>query len=607
MASLAADWQWRSGAYGPACSGSLVERLLQARGLALSERDKFLLPTMEHLEGLEQMPGAQKVAARLLAALRRDASIAIHGDYDADGVCAAALLLHALRAIQPSARLQILIPHRVLDGFGIAEEAVNRLSESGVEVIVTVDCGANSPAAAKRARELGIELLITDHHEPKLNADGSQQWPDAAAIAHPHLHGRSPEAHLPSGSGVAWMVAQALVREANAGGTSPHPQQLMMLTQLLGLVAIGTIADVMPLLGDNRTLTACGIRTLRSTRLTGLRALLQVPSHKHREFDCQFIGWKLGPSINASGRMGHAQPMADLLAAPMSEPDSAVPASLRAIAEQAVIDNQMRREATATLEAAALEQLEQSDHSEQSDQSKKSQPQEIRGAIVLADPSWPLGILGLGCARLADRFGVPAVLLTELETADGALLKGSCRSVLGYSILEGLRSCADLLVSFGGHPGAAGVSLKPADLSAFRKRLTAHALAGMPERNSGVPVTQLFDAVAQLHEVSDVNQLRELARMAPFGAGNPLPVLRLDNLTIEVARTMGADASHLSLDVKSPGNSPRLMRCVWFGAGNRVGKFVRGRRINLLARASINSYNGKETPQLQLVDAQFLG
>ena len=551
--------------------GTLVERVLAARGLGdAAAREAFLAPRLTALHDPSLIPDLDRAAERVLAAARAGERIVIYGDYDADGVTASAILVRAIRTLEPGAAVEAYIPHRLDEGYGLNGGALRELAERGARVVVSVDCGVTATAEARLAKTLGLDLIVTDHHNPP---ETLEELPEALVV-----HPRRPDSAYPfgelCGAGVAFKLAWRLATLSCGAERVPAAVRESLL-ELLGLAALGTIADVVPLVDENRAITAFGLRRLAAGTLPGVRALLAASQVGRDELDAEAAAFRLGPRLNAAGRMGHAREALELL---LTE-DEGRAAELAAILdghnrERQRVERRIADEAAALAEAAGM-------------------TGEDRRAIVLAREGWHPGVIGIVCSRLVERFGRPTVLLAR----DDGVCRGSCRSVDGFNITGALRACASHLSTYGGHDMAAGLSLSSSRLEAFVEAFCAHA----GERLSAEDLTPraVWDAEASPEELT-VSAARELGRLAPFGRANARPVLLVRGaLVAEDARAMGAHARHAQVRLACGRGA---VRAVGWGWGERARELRAGRRVDALVRLGLNAWQGRVSAECEIVD-----
>ncbi|MFM1822231.1 MAG: Single-stranded-DNA-specific exonuclease RecJ, partial [Planctomycetota bacterium] len=472
-------------ARGPG-SGALLDRILAIRGIAAGERETFLKPSLAQMGHPSEMPGMRAAAEAFLEAVREGRRIAIYGDYDVDGVMASTILWHlagALGAEPP----QVYIPHRIEEGYGLNRGALERLREDGAELVVTVDCGVAAPDEAAYARELGLELVITDHHEPR----GDGRLPEARAVVHPRVLGASGFGEL-CGAAVAWKLAWMTLEvwHGIARERPDEPQRARLpevhrraLLHWLAFAAVGTVADIVPLVGENRAIVAGGLPLVHLTGNAGMDALLAEARLEGARVDAEAVAFQLAPRINAAGRMRHASLAADLFTSADAREAAARARELsrlndqrrrddRAIFEDAVGRVESRLGVAGLVKSGLVKSgLVESSLVEssliESKPAKTAKSATAPRGIVLWDDreedGWSLGIVGIVCSKLVERFACPTVLLTRAH--DG--FRGSGRSVDGIDLHGILESCSEHLTHFGGHAMAAGMGV--ADLAALER------------------------------------------------------------------------------------------------------------------------------------------
>jgi single-stranded-DNA-specific exonuclease len=567
---LISFWKPRSSSR-PNPAAPLLTRLLAVRGHAgeASSAD-FLHPTLRNLHDPSLIPDLDRAAARLLEALRGGEPVVIYGDYDVDGITATAILFHTLKAIDPGADIRTYVPHRLEEGYGLSAAALQQLAAEGARVAVSVDCGITAREPARAAREAGLDLIITDHHNPPATLE---ELPEAFAVVHPRRpDSLYPYGHL-CGAGVAYKLAWRL---ATMHCASPRVTERLreLLLELLAFAALGTIADIMPLTGENRVITRFGLLRIKHSRIPGLRALVEASGLAGEHIDADHVGFSLGPRLNACGRMGHAREAVELFTTADGE-------RARTIAAELCRLNDRRR----------VEERRIADHAaELAEAAGMTAPD--RRAIVLAHEDWHLGVVGIVCSRLVSRYCRPTILL---QRRDGQC-HGSGRSIEGFSLHAALGRCAEHLLTFGGHDMAAGLKLEDAHLNAFVEQFTASA-------NENITSEQLFPTISYDCE-ADLAELTAAAvgamdAMAPFGMGNPRPRLRLRDLRIAARpEPFGQGGKHLSLSVKAP-SAARVVRIVAWNWAERREQLPNGLPIEAIVRPKISSWSGQIEPELE--------
>lgn len=577
---LTKAWRLRGATTASGALGApLVQRVLFARGLTdPATSEKFLDPKLTHLHDPSGIPDLDKAAARLLAAARAGERIVIYGDYDVDGVSATAILFHMLRELAPEANLGTYVPHRIDEGYGLNIEAVRELARDGARVIVSVDCGITAIGPAQAARHAGVDLIITDHHNPPA---ALADLPDAFAVVHP----RRPDSTYPfgdlCGAGVAFKLAWRLATLAS-GGSKVSESMRGLLIELLGLTSLGVIADVVPLIDENRVIARFGLSRIKDSRIEGLRALVRASGLDGEKVSAEDVGFKLGPRLNACGRLGHAREAVELLTVARG-------ARANEIATQLSRMNDQRR----------LEERRIFEHALEMAEAQGMTGPDTR-AIVLAHETWHSGVVGIVCSRLVERFNRPTILLSG--GAEG--LHGSGRSIDGFSLHAALVECAPLLTTFGGHDMAAGMKLAHHQLAAFVQGFTQVANREIsPQRLLGVAK---YDCAAHLGEL-DLATVRQLSRLGPFGAGNPGVRVRLAPVRVAARpEVFGQNGKHLSLRVADhPGG--RGLRLIGWNWANRIADIPLGATIEAIVSPVISTF-GTPTVEpviddLRIVDA----
>jgi single-stranded-DNA-specific exonuclease len=540
-----------------------VARLLCQRGFDDPEAaDRFLRPSLDHLHDPWRLAGLGVAVDRLLAALERRERIAIHGDYDVDGVTSTVILRRALELF--GGDVTHFIPDRLRDGYGLQPAAVERLAAEGVRVVVSVDCGIRSGDAARRARELGVDLIITDHHEPDC------ELPDALAVINPKRPDCSYPDKMLAGVGVAFKLVQALcIRRGRE----------KWLPAFLKLAAIGTVADVVPLTGENRVIAKLGLEKLsQGPHTVGLRTLLEVAGLANRTVDGFGVSFVLAPRINAAGRMSSPDIATRLLLAS----DEAQAEEVRRLAEQLNEENARRQAHEAEIVAAARKSVE-------------SDPAiGAHNLLVVAGEGWHRGVVGIVASKLVETFYKPTIVLS----IEDGVAYGSCRSIPSFDMLGALDSCADILIRYGGHRHAAGLTLEASRVNELRMRLAAHALERL-EPDDLMPRLRI-DAPLRLTGITP--QLVDgLDMLAPFGAANPKPVFDADAVEV-VGDPRRIKERHLKLRVRQDG---RIFSAMAWRSSERASFVDQHRRALRLAYSlERQTFQGETTIELTVADMQ---
>ena len=531
-----------------ALAGLLVQRGFGSPDAAR----KFLRPSLDDLADPYALAGMREAVDAVVGAVRSGTRIMVHGDYDVDGQCAAAVLTRALR--QAGADVVPFLPHRLRDGYDFAAAGLAAAREAGVGLIVTCDCGITAVETVAAAHAAGIGVVITDHHLP------GPELPAARAIVDPQLQPESPLAVL-CGTGIAFKLVQALVPALGLPANFHF--------HLLDLVALATVADVVPLVGENRILVKHGLRLLARTRWTGVRALIESAGLAGRDIRAGQVGFILGPRLNAAGRVGDANDGLRLLLSDDAVEAAALARDLeRMNAERQTLDQRMLEEALAQVDTYA----DPAEHP----------------VLVLTGDGWHPGVVGIVASRVVERYGRP----TFLVAFDGDTGKGSGRSISCYDLHGALVSCGDLLDRFGGHHMAAGVTLQRAQLEEFRRRFVAHARGMLAPEAIGPE--QRVDILVSLSDVTD--ELEQLCRhLEPCGMKNPAPVFGVRGVRFADAARVGN--GHLR-GMLTDGAS-RLC-AIGFGWADRVPWLGSG-PVDAAFRLERNEYRGETTLQARLL------
>jgi len=545
----------------------LVAQILAQRGYTTAESARaFLKPELSQLHEPQALPGIVEAADRLVAAARSGEPIVIYGDYDVDGVTGSAILWQALRLAD--ANVRIYVPHRLEEGYGLNLEAVEKLAAEGAKVLVTVDCGITGAAETARGRELGLHVIITDHHEPD-----PEHLPPAHVLVDPKLPGSPYPFRELSGAGVALKLAWAIGQKLSARERVSEPFR-EFLVAATGLAALGTIADVVPLVGENHVLASFGLRALAASKNPGIAALRETAGLTGKEIDAYHIGFVLGPRLNAAGRLGHAREAVELLTT--AGPDAAL-----SIARELDRRNRERQE----IEKQILEQADA--------QAAATFSPERDAAIVLAAPGWHTGVIGIVASRIVEKYYRPTILIAVGEE----LAQGSGRSIAGFHLFEALSACRAPLTTFGGHAMAAGLRLPPAAVPAFREAFLAHA-ANVLSREELMPRLKV-DAEAP-PTAFDVETVRLLDRLGPFGAGNPKPVFAAKQVRLSAApRRIGQAGQHLAMHVTEGG---RARRCVGWHIGPMADALGRAGACGIAYTCQVSNYTRLPEVELHLKD-----
>jgi single-stranded-DNA-specific exonuclease len=584
--------RWRIASYDSARVAALgqaagvpavVAQLLIGRGICDPDGVRqFLDVKLSGLRDPEELPGASRAAELLHQAIRDGRRITVYGDYDADGMTATSILLLCLKLLH--ARADYYIPNRIDEGYGLNQDAIRAIAEQGGDVVVTVDCGITGIAEAELARQLGLTLIITDHHRPQVDAtrpaaDGSSTLlPHAAAIVHPGLPGSSyPFAGL-CGAAVALKVAWALCQQASEAKRVGEAMRTFLM-RAVGLAAIGTVADVVPLVDENRILVRHGLNCLRHYPTPGIVALEKVTGlAKNHQLNCEDIGFTIGPRLNAAGRLGQAPLAIELLTT--DDPDRAMK-----LAEFIHGLNDQRQTLERSVYRAAHKQAEDA-----------GDPH-AAPALVLVGRGWHPGVIGIVAGRIAEHYHRPTVLISldELGTKPGM---GSGRSAGSFNLHAAFAACGQHLVAHGGHEAAAGLTIDESAIDAFRIDFCAHAEQCISEEDR---IAEIFvDAETPLAALTH-QTVRQIESLAPFGHGNERPILCASGVRLtEPPRRIGSTGRHLSLRLEQHGVA---LRAVAFGGGDWE-QDLNGTTgaLSVAFKPVINDFRGRKTVEMQLAD-----
>jgi len=546
--------------------GELLDRVLAARDIIDPDhRSAYLHPASAVLDPAGALPGVGQAVERILAAVRAKERIAVYGDYDVDGVTSTAILTRVLRAIDSDIEVEPYIPHRLEEGYGLNVAALESLRERGTDLVITVDCGISARAEARRCSEIGMDLIITDHHQP--SADG---LPEVAAIVHPGLPGSRYGWPILSGSAVAYKLARHLV-SVHEGHEAVSERMTPLLRDALCLAGMGVIADVVPLVGENRRMAAKALRLMPRCNFPGVTAMLLECVKPGETINSETVGYRIGPRLNAAGRLGHAREALDLLLTDDEQRARELAASLSEVnTQRQAVAREIESQACEAAEAAGMTGPESR-------------------MIMLANEQWHPGVVGIVCSRLVEKYARPTILLGSVE--DG-VLRGSARSIDGYSIHDALQACREHFTACGGHAMAAGMSLEVSSFAAAQEALCNHAAAHLSMED--LVRTLTIDTEGRLAEMTTAT-VESLQQMQPAGRCNETPRVLLRDLRIEGSRPMGKGNAHLQLKFES-------VRAPWFGHGHLAEQLPRGARVDVVVEPTINTWQDRKSVDLLIKD-----
>jgi len=530
----------------------LVTQLLYNRGLSEpSQLEPFLTADKRLCGDPSRLPDIEPAVARIYRALLSGEIIAVYGDFDADGITGTALLVQGLSSL--GGKVIPYIPHRLTEGYGLNTTALERLHQQGISLVISVDCGITALAEVKRANRLGLDIVITDHHSPL------EEIPPATAIINPKRADSSYPFSELTGAGVALKLLQALFQ--NLGKEE-------QLDGLVDLAALGTVADMAPLAGENRYLVKEGLKLINAAPRLGIKEIISQAGLKPGSLDAESISWVIAPRLNAAGRLAHAMTSYKLLMTKSTQEAC----SLAVWLEE---KNAERQKLTTKILTKARKQI---------------LDQGISPLLVAADGDYPLGIAGLVAGRLAEEFYRPTIVIRTSE----AVSSGSGRSIPEFNIIQALNQCSRLLSQFGGHSQAAGFSLPTKNLPELTRRLSqlaAEKLAGAdlrPQLN--------IDAEVALPSLSG-NTFNTIQMLAPFGRGNPAPTFLSQRAEVVNCRTMGSNGEHLRFRLKQGG-------VVWDGVGFRLGNYRDevSSHLGIVYNLEVDRWGGEERLRLNIID-----
>ncbi len=543
----------------PLIACMLIQRNIQSAEDAAA----FLQPKMMDLLLPDEIPDIEIAVEMILAVRDAGGKIAVFGDYDADGISGTAILLEMLKHLGAQAIHKL--PNRVKDGYGMHPAIVDAFAEDEVDLIVTVDGGSNDAEALERAQQLGLEVIVTDHHKISRMTEG-------VPLVHPDRPDRPSASKGLCGAGVAYKLCWALARE-EAGGDKVDEKTRDLLLELLAFASVGTVADVVPLVGENRIIVRYGLRALAATRRPGLEALIETTRVKRSHLDAVDIGFKLAPHINAAGRIGEADDSLELLLTDDRERG-------RELAQHLATLNRQRKEIENKVTEECRKELDDGQHPAQ-------------GALVFAREGWHPGVVGIVAARIAEQVQRPVWILS----IEGEITRGSGRSVPGVPLSDLYEVMKPLVMRIGGHTAAGGVTLKTDHLEPLRQTLAAHQ--ARPEVSDEVPPRH-YDLDVTPQQL-DLSLAESVQSMAPFGEGNRDPILRIRGLRLDGRpRLVGAGEEHVQATFQ--GKDVRIP-AIWFRAAGRAKDLTGGGELTVLAHLGINHYRGRHM-QLQIVDVE---
>jgi single-stranded-DNA-specific exonuclease len=539
----------------------IFSEILKKRGLDTPEkREAFLNPSYDLKHDPFLLPDMREAVDRLARAHKNQEKITIYGDYDIDGLTATTILLDAFASFGFE-NVETFIPNRFVEGYGMTVDAVEKIAKSGANLIVTVDCGSLSEKEIIRANELGVDVIVTDHHNV------APKQPPAVAVINPKRTDHTYPFIDLAGCGVAFKLVQAL-QTALEG--LPEGQEKW----LLDLVALGTVCDVVTLIDENRANVYWGLKVLAKAKRPGLKALMAVSHIEPEKVNARSLGFGLGPRMNAAGRLETAQIALDMLTATDSMVAYEKAQELDAL-------NISRRSDQDKIYKAATEQAKQ---------------YEQDPVLVVSDPQWNHGIVGIVAAKLLERFKKPAFVLQEM----GDETKGSARSYGDFSAADAIRAADDIITKGGGHKAAAGVTLPTKNIDLFRKRVNEY-YESLKLKNQADLLLPREDVLAEIDHVGE-ELVEKITSLEPFGSGNPQPIIRSDNLTVLHVRRMGADGQHVKLEARNQNGV--VMQFLAFNAPDHF--FVEtGIELSIWYQPDVNEWQGRRSVEGKLLHIEI--
>jgi len=543
----------------------VILQLLFNRGIKTPEEIKaFFNDNYDDLADPFSFNDMKPAVELIIKHVKEQNKIVIYGDYDADGVTAAALLVEVLKILK--AKVDVYIPDRAREGYGLNEKAILSIANQGVKLIITVDQGIRDKEEVARAKDLGLDVIITDHH---IAPSKKEDLPDCPVI-NPNVLSEKYFFKFLSGAGVALQLARAIIQKSKLG---ENDKQLLE-DGLLDLVAIGTVADCVSLMGENRLLVKTGLEVLNKTKRLGLRKLIKVAQIDKRELEAWNIGFQIGPRLNAAGRLKSANTAFELL---ITKDEKAA----QDLASQLDVGNKTRQTITKEIMGEIAKQVA----------SQKDQKIIIGVCPIDEDKSstvWNEGVIGLVAGRIADKYYKPVLVITKSE--DG--YKGSGRSIPEFNIIAAVEDCSDFLTKYGGHPAACGFSLEPMKLEKFKNKMQSLAKAELADKKLQPKLA--IDCELNLEEI-DENLVNDIAKLAPFGQNNPQPKFISEEVRIKDIMTMGVDGQHIKFRFNG-------FWALAFSRADDWKDFKIGDVVDIVYYLEENEFNGNREIQLKLVD-----
>lgn len=530
----------------------ILSKLIISRNIEVDDIDNFLNGKIEDIKDPYEIKDMEKLVARVKTAIENKEKICIYGDYDVDGITSITVMYQFL--INLGANVEYYLPDRLIEGYGVNNKALDEIKSRGCSLVITVDCGITAVEETKYAKEIGLDMCITDHHEC------SEFLPDAIAIVNPKRKDDTSKFKMHAGVGVAFKCIMAIAKEYNL------PKESYL--RYIDIVAIGTISDIVPLVDENRIISKYGLEKIKTTENVGLKALINILSFK--EIDSTMVSFGIAPRINACGRMGKAGVAVELLLEKDEEKAEQIAKTLDTLnIKRQQVEKEIYDDAIAKIEEERLDE---------------------KNSIVLYSENWHNGVIGIVASRLVNLYYKPVILLTKEQ----GVIRGSGRCQVGVSLYDTLTKCKDLLIQFGGHELAAGLSIEEDKIPLFKEKFNQVVSEEMPE-----DMEQIIDIDTEI-SIKDLNAklLKDIYILRPYGQSNKLPIFLYRDLKVTAIRTLKED-KHLKFTLK---DNKFLLEALAFSQGERRDEVKIGDKIDVVCNVELNTFNSQRTIQLIVQD-----
>lgn len=530
----------------------ILSKLIISRNIEVDDIDNFLNGKIEDIKDPYEIKDMEKLVARVKTAIENKEKICIYGDYDVDGITSITVMYQFL--INLGANVEYYLPDRLIEGYGVNNKALDEIKSRGCSLVITVDCGITAVEETKYAKEIGLDMCITDHHEC------SEFLPDAIAIVNPKRKDDTSKFKMHAGVGVAFKCIMAIAKEYNL------PKETYL--RYIDIVAIGTISDIVPLVDENRIISKYGLEKIKTTENVGLKALINILSFK--EIDSTMVSFGIAPRINACGRMGKAGVAVELLLEKDEEKAEQIAKTLDTLnIKRQQVEKEIYDDAIAKIEEERLDE---------------------KNSIVLYSENWHNGVIGIVASRLVNLYYKPVILLTKEQ----GVIRGSGRCQVGVSLYDTLTKCKDLLIQFGGHELAAGLSIEEDKIPLFKEKFNQVVSEEMPE-----DMEQIIDIDTEI-SIKDLNAklLKDIYILRPYGQSNKLPIFLYRDLKVTAIRTLKED-KHLKFTLK---DNKFLLEALAFSQGERRDEVKIGDKIDVVCNVELNTFNSQRTIQLIVQD-----